>query len=113
MTKLDIVICTYNRARDLEACLEALACGLPVVATAAQGISDIFPHGEADGGLVVPTGDTGAMRTALARILFEPDLRERLARRARHRVGEFASLDAVGTQLAAFLAGQSQALHPR
>ncbi len=84
--------------------LEAMACGLPVVAANAPGVADIFPAGEADGGLVVPTGDATSLRTALDRMLFEPGLRDRLAARARPRVSEFASLEAVGARLAAFLA---------
>jgi glycosyltransferase involved in cell wall biosynthesis len=85
--------------------LEALACGLPVVAAAAPGVRDIFPKGAADGGVVVPTGDAAALRGALERVLFADDLRARMAARARARVAEFASLDAVGRQLAAFLSG--------
>jgi starch synthase len=83
--------------------LEALACGLPVVTAAAPGIGDIFPDGEADGGLVVPTGDAPALRAALDRVLFEPGLRDRLAARARPRAAAFASLDAVGASLARFM----------
>ena len=86
--------------------LEALACGLPVVAAAAPGIPDIFAAGEADGGLVVPTGDAPALQAALARMLLDDALRARLAARARVRVAEFASLEAVGAQLARVLTGQ-------
>jgi glycosyltransferase involved in cell wall biosynthesis len=85
--------------------LEALACGLPVVAAAAPGVTDIFPQGAEDGGVVVPTGDAVALREALDRLLFTDDLRARMAARARKRVEEFASLDAVGQRLANFVAG--------
>ncbi len=83
--------------------LEAMACGLPIVAANAPGVSDILPGGEADGGLLVPTGNAAALRVALERLLFEPGLRDRLAARARPRVAEFCSLDAVGASLATFL----------
>ncbi len=84
--------------------LEALACALPVVAADAPGVAEILPRGEADGGIVVPTGDAPALRDGLERVLTEPGLRARLAARARGRVTEFCSLDAVGPRLAAFMA---------
>jgi len=87
--------------------LEAMACGLPVVAAAAPGVADILPDGAADGGLVVPVGDAQALAAALARALFEPGLRDAMAARARPRVAAFASLEAVGARLAGFLAGRS------
>lgn len=83
--------------------LEALACGLPIVAANAPGVSDILPGGEADGGLVVPIGDAAALHAALERLVFEPGLGGRLAARARQRVAEFCSIDAVGANLAVFL----------
>lgn len=86
--------------------LEALACGLPVVAAAAPGVTDIFPQGAEDGGVVVPTGDVAALQEALERVLFTNDFRARMATRARKRVEEFASLDAVGQRLANFFSGR-------
>ena len=92
--------------------LEALACGLPVVAAAAPGVSDIFPEDAEDGGVVVPTGDAAALQRALERVLFTDGLRARMAARARARVAEFASLDAVGTRLADFLSGHPSTREP-
>jgi glycosyltransferase involved in cell wall biosynthesis len=89
--------------------LEALACGLPVVAAAAPGVTDIFPHGEDDGGLVVPTGDAAALQNALERLLLDDTLRARLAARARGRVAEFASLEAVGKRLVGVLLAATSA----
>jgi glycosyltransferase involved in cell wall biosynthesis len=68
--------------------LEALACGLPIVAANASGVSDILLGGEADGGLIVPIGNAAALHAALERLVFEPGLGERLAARARSRVAE-------------------------
>lgn len=84
--------------------LEALACGLPVVAADAPGVADIFAAGEAHGGIVVPKGHADALQAALERMLFEPGLRATLAERARPRVLSHFSLDVVGVRLASFLA---------
>lgn len=93
--------------------LEALACGLPVIAAAAPGVNDIFPQEAEDGGLVVPTGDAAAVQCALERVLFTDELRARMAARARERVAEFASLDAVGRRLADFLSGRPSNWEPQ
>jgi glycosyltransferase involved in cell wall biosynthesis len=59
---------------------EALSRGLPIVSTATGAIPDLV--GE-DAGLIVPPGDTGALTTALSRMIGEPQLRARLAAGAR------------------------------
>jgi glycosyltransferase involved in cell wall biosynthesis len=56
--------------------LEALAAGLPVVATSVGGVRDALGNGER--GLLVPPGDAEAAAAALGRLASEPDLRERL-----------------------------------
>jgi glycosyltransferase involved in cell wall biosynthesis len=67
--------------------IEALARGLPVVATAVGGLPEALGHG-ADGrrpGLLVPPGDAGAFAAALRDWLGDADLRDRLRRTARDR----------------------------
>jgi len=83
--------------------LEAMACGLPVVAADAQGVPDIFEQGEASGGLVVPRGDAKALALALGRVLDDKAIRHEMGRCARRRVEECFSLDTVGQQLRDFL----------
>ena len=80
--------------------LEAMACGLPVVAADAPGVVDILGSQEALGGLVVPKGDAEGLRQGLWRVIADPDLRARLSIQARPRVAAFASLDTVGLRLA-------------
>jgi glycosyltransferase involved in cell wall biosynthesis len=86
--------------------IEAMACGLPVVAAEAQGVSDIFEGGEASGGLVVPCGDAGALALALGRVLDDEPWGRELGARARRRVEVSFSLEAVGEQLRAFISGR-------
>lgn len=100
----DLYVLASRREGFPLAPLEAMGCGLPVVASAVGGIADIFPRSEEDGGVIVPIGDASAMALALERLMLDTQLRTRMARRARQRVEEYCSLDAVGRRLAAFLA---------
>ena len=61
---------------------EAVAHGLPVVATMAGAIPELVGN---DAGLLVPVGDTEALAESLARVLSDADLRVRLAEGARLR----------------------------
>jgi glycosyltransferase involved in cell wall biosynthesis len=64
--------------------LEAMACGTPVAGFAAGGIGEAVVDGET--GLLVPTGDFGALAAALQRILDARALRRILGGNARVRV---------------------------
>jgi glycosyltransferase involved in cell wall biosynthesis len=83
--------------------LEAMACGLPVVATEAQGIRDIFAAGEHDGGIVVPRENADAFASALGTLLDDAPRRREAARGARRRIDSAFALERVGEELAAFL----------
>ena len=69
--------------------LEAMACGVPVVASAVGGQVDTVVHGVT--GLHVPPRDPAALAAALGDLLADPARRARLgaggARRARERYG--------------------------
>ena len=54
---------------------EAVARGLPVVATTAGAVAETLPDGA---GLLVPPGDVDALADALRRVLTDARLRERL-----------------------------------
>ena len=59
------------------AAVEALAVGVPVVATAVGGVPEIVQDGE--NGLLVPPGSADELAGALRRVVDEPGLRGRLA----------------------------------
>lgn len=64
--------------------LEAMALGVPVVATAAGGVPEVV----GDAALVVPPGDADALAAALALVVDDEATRRRLADAGRRRVAE-------------------------
>ncbi len=59
------------------AALEALAAGVPVVATRVGGLMSVVQHDK--NGFLLPVGDLDGLGQALERVLVEPGLRERLS----------------------------------
>jgi len=86
--------------------IEAMACGLPVVAADANGVPDILEGGEASGGLVVPREDANALALALGRVLDDEAWGREMGKRARCRAENYFSSEAVGKQLRNFLLRQ-------
>lgn len=86
--------------------IEAMACGLPVVAADAPGVPDILESGEGSGGLVVPREDAKALALSLGRVLDDEAWGRELGKRARCRVEECFSPEAIGKQLRDFLLKQ-------
>lgn len=83
------------------ALLEAMACGLPVVATGVAGT----PEAVADGrtGILVPPGDAESLAGAIARLLADPSLRHRMGARGRRRRARLFTEDrSVDLHLRAF-----------
>jgi glycosyltransferase involved in cell wall biosynthesis len=83
--------------------LEAMACGLPVVAAAAPGIPDILEEAELSGGLVVPKENATALAQALGCLLDDEAYGRELGKRARRRIEEYFSSESVGKQLREFI----------
>jgi glycosyltransferase involved in cell wall biosynthesis len=69
--------------------LEAMFCGIPVVASAVGGIPEIVVDGET--GYLVPPGDANALANALLRLLRDPHLRIKFGRAGRERVQQHFS----------------------
>lgn len=64
--------------------VEAMAIGVPVVATAAAGIPEVVEHDVS--GLLTEPGEPRSLAVALGRVLEDADLARRLARQARRQV---------------------------
>lgn len=69
------------------AAAEAMAAGLPVIATDTGGYRDFVIHGET--GWLVPVGNADALASALARFVADAPLRERLGANARRMAAQF------------------------
>lgn len=65
-------------------CMEAMACGTPVVSTQVGGIVEMIESGKS--GLLVPPSDGGALAEAILEVLSSRELGERLGLEARERV---------------------------
>jgi glycosyltransferase involved in cell wall biosynthesis len=63
------------------AALEALSCGVPVVASRVGGLPEVVPDGEV--GYLHAVGDCAGMAASTLRLLDDPALRARLGRAAR------------------------------
>jgi L-malate glycosyltransferase len=71
--------------------LEAMALGRPVVATRVGGIPEVIEDGIS--GILVASGDAGALSEACQKIASEPNLRRALAEQAPKRISKEFSLE--------------------
>jgi len=67
--------------------IEAMACGVPVVATTGGALPEVVGD-DGDTGLLVPPADPSALAVALGRALDDPGLRARIGEAGRARVLE-------------------------
>jgi glycosyltransferase involved in cell wall biosynthesis len=81
--------------------VEAQACGLPVVAGNAGGVSAVVAAGRT--GLLVATGDVEAFAAGIRRLLTDGDLRQRMAREAAGYARAEHDLSVAATRLDALL----------
>ncbi len=97
------------------ALLEAMACGLPCVATRIGGTADVITDGE--DALLVPPGDFPSLGAAIARLLEDQALARRLGARARATVEARYTMTGVAEQYAALykalVAGQGPGVVPQ
>jgi glycosyltransferase involved in cell wall biosynthesis len=89
MGAMDVVVHTSVRGEPFgRVIIEGMAVGKAVVATRAGGVPEFTHDGE--DAVLVPPGDSGALATALDRLLGNPGERERLERGARESAERFA-----------------------
>lgn len=88
------------------AALEAMAFGLPVVATAAGGLPEIIQDGET--GFLVPPGDPHGLSVALLRLLRDRSLARGMGQAGRRRVRERFTPDRVARAMLGVYAGAVQ-----
>ncbi len=79
--------------------LEAIACGVPVVASRVGGLPEIIDQGET--GMLVPPGDPEALAEALARVINDGALRRNVHQLGPRIVAERYTRDVIGDQLLA------------
>lgn len=115
----DLVLCTPWYEPFGITPLEAMACGIPVVAASVGGLTDSVVHGGT--GLLVPPRDAAATAEAAAVLLADAGLRTVFGRAGLHRVRRWYSWPRVaaqtehvyarlGTEDSAGLAGRSVAV---
>lgn len=75
---------------------EAMACGLPVVASRIGGVTEVLaPEGDTPVGVLVRPGDVPGLAGAILHLAREPSERERLGRLARERAVADYSLETM------------------
>jgi glycosyltransferase involved in cell wall biosynthesis len=74
------------------ALLEAMACGLPAVATAVGGIPFLLRK---ENGLMVPAGDAGSLAEGILRLLRDPGFAQTMGNAGRERAERDFSLKAM------------------
>ena len=93
------------------AVIEAMATGLPVVATKVGGIPELIQQGRS--GLLVPPGDTNALAESITTVLSKPFLSKRLGEAARIRIQTGFSFEKMFQETVSLyrtvLAGKGQA----
>ena len=97
---LDVFALPSVREGLPNALLEAMASGLPVVATRVAGVPSVVDDGR--NGLLCAPGDASGLAADIARVLTDPGLAERMATAARRTVEErfpFASRMRLETQV--------------
>jgi len=80
----DIFILTSRREGLPKAILEAMAAGLPIIATDVRGNRDLVKHGE--NGLIIPLDDVERTAEAIMKLIAEPELKETMGEKSKELV---------------------------
>jgi glycosyltransferase involved in cell wall biosynthesis len=79
------------------ALVEAMACGVCVVASAAGGIPEVVADGVS--GLLVPPGDHAALAAAILRLLTDCELAQRVSANAIRVVSDSFGIEKMASQV--------------
>ncbi len=92
MRSLDVFVLPSLTEGTPNCIVEAMSCGVPVIASAIGGVADMLTP---ETGLLVPPGEPGALADAMSRLAADPSLRVSMGRAARRRYEEIFSPAAV------------------
>jgi len=92
------VLPSYHEGMS-NALLEAMAAGLPVIATSVGGSTEVVQHG---GGMLVSPGHPQELADALSSLLVSPTVRERLGEDARRTVIDHYTIKHMTDRLGSF-----------
>jgi glycosyltransferase involved in cell wall biosynthesis len=81
--------------------LEAMAAGLPVVATRVGGVPELVRPGRT--GWLVNPGDAPGLAAAMSQLLADPETRQAMGREARRRAQQEFSLETMAQRYEAVL----------
>ena len=109
--ELDLLVCSSHSEAMPLAVMEAMASGLPVVATRVGGLPDMVEHGRT--GWLVARNDFDDLAARCATLLDDPALRREMGERARQRVMERMNLDDGVERVARLLARLAQPVQER
>ena len=101
LSEYDLLVSSSHSEAMPLAILEAMACGVPVLATRAGGVPDLVQHGIT--GWMVGLNDYEALAREITRLLQAPDVRQAMGRAARQRAVERFSLADRVTEMEALL----------
>jgi glycosyltransferase involved in cell wall biosynthesis len=102
LNNLDVYVLSSKTEGFSIACIEAMACGVPVVATRSGGPEQIL---EGEAGLLVPTGDPESLASGIERVLSSKELATAMTQRAMQRVHERYSLATMLSRYETLLEG--------
>lgn len=85
--------------------IEAMACGLPVIASDLPGVRRVFRNGEE--GLTTPSGDEKKLAEKLESLLTDPETRRKMGKKARKKAENKYSLDIMQKKLNQAIEGRS------
>jgi glycosyltransferase involved in cell wall biosynthesis len=97
----DILVCSSRQEAFGRSLIEAMECGIPVVATRSGGPEEIVEDGVT--GLLVPCEDPRGLASAISRLLDEPLLARTMGQRGRQRAETLFTLGAAARSIASIL----------